>query len=215
MTDNCHALHELFNLLRRFRFPFDKDLALIPQNGIYILFEQGEAFDQMDRVVRVGTHTGNDQLQSRLFQHFVDENKDRSIFRKNIGRCFLNKESHPYLKIWELDLTTKEQRKKSAHLIDELLQEQLEKRISRYVRHNMTFSVIEVNNKRERLYLEAKIVSTVSLCEKCKPSANWLGLHSPKARIKESGLWQVNELYKTPLNASDMKRLRSLIGKQL
>jgi hypothetical protein len=213
MTDNCHALHELFNSLRRFRFPFDKDLALIPQNGIYILCEQGEAFDQMDRVVRVGTHTGNDQLQSRLFQHFVDENKDRSIFRKNIGRCFLNKESHPYLKIWELDLTTKEQRKKSAHLIDELLQEQLEKRISRYVRHNMTFSVIEVNNKRERLYLEAKIVSTVSLCEKCKPSANWLGLHSPKARIKESGLWQVNELYKTPLNASDMKRLRSLIGK--
>ncbi len=205
----------MFNSLRRFRFPFDKDLALIPQNGIYILFEQGEAFGQMDRVVRVGTHTGNDQLQSRLFQHFVDENKDRSIFRKNIGRCFLNKESHPYLKIWELDLTTKEQRKKSAHLIDELLQEQLEKRISRYVRHNMTFSVIEVNNKRERLYLEAKIVSTVSLCEKCKPSANWLGLHSPKARIKESGLWQVNELYKTPLNASDMKRLRSLIGKQL
>ena len=211
MTDNCHTLHEWFNSLRRFHFPFDKDLPLIPQNGIYILFEQGEAFDQMDRVVRVGTHTGNNQLQFRLCQHFVDENKDRSIFRKNIGRCFLNKESHSYLKIWELDFTTRDQRKTNPHLIDRILQEQLEKRISRYIQNNMTFSVIEVNHKSERLRLESRIVSTVSLCKNCKPSDNWLGQHSPKSRIKESGLWQVNELYKTPLNADDMRKLKALI----
>ena len=191
-----------------------KILPLIPQNGIYILFEQGEAFDQMDRIVRVGTHTGNDQLQSRLYQHFVDENKDRSIFRKNIGRCFLNKESHPYLKIWELDLTTRDQRKTNAHLIDRIFQQQLEKRISRYIRNNMSFSVIELNNKTERLRLESRIVSTVSLCQKCKSSDDWLGRHSPKSRIRESGLWQVNELYKTPLNAEDMKKLKALIGSQ-
>ncbi len=194
MIDNCHTLHRWFNSLRRFRFPFDKDLPLIPQNGIYILFEQGEIFEQMDRVVRVGTHTGDDQLQSRLYQHFVNENKDRSIFRKNIGRCLLNKESHPYLKVWELDFTTRDQRKKNAHLIDELLQEQLERKISIYIRHNMTFAVIKVNSKSERLRLESRIVSTVSLCENCQPSANWLGRYSPKLRIKESGLWQVNEL---------------------
>ncbi|MDA8239156.1 MAG: hypothetical protein M0Z67_02165 [Nitrospiraceae bacterium] len=215
MTDNCHTLHAWINSLRRFRFPFDKDLPLIPQNGIYILFEQGEAFDQMDRIVRVGTHTGNDQLQSRLYQHFVDENKDRSIFRKNIGRCFLNKESNPYLKVWELDFTTRDQRKKNAHLVDRILQQQLEKRISRYIRHKMTFSVIEVKNRTERLRLESRLVSTISLCKNCKSSANWLGQHSPKERIKESGLWQVNELYKTPLNAEDMKQLKALIGSKL
>ena len=213
MTDNCYRLHEWFNSLRKFRFPFDEDLPLIPQNGIYILFERGETFEQMDRVVRVGTHTGDDQLRSRLRQHFADENKDRSIFRKNIGRCFLSKESHPYLKVWNLDFTTRDQKKKNAHLKDEHLQEQIEKRISHYIQQNMSFAVIGVNSKRERLYFESRIVSSISLSEKCKPSSDWLGRYSPKVRIRESGLWQVNELYKIPMNALDMNELRFLIKK--
>lgn len=215
MTDKCLLIHQWFNALKRFRFPFDKNLELIPRNGIYILFEKGESFADIDRVVRVGTHTGGNQLQSRLYQHFVYENKDRSIFRKNIGRCFLNKETHPYLKVWEFDLTTRDQRNKNAHLVDEPLQRQIEKRISLYVQNNMSFSVIEVNDKDERLHLESRIVSTISLCKKCGSSAKWLGQHSPKVRISESGLWQVNELYREPLNAADMKRLSSLIEKHL
>ena len=64
----------------------------------------------MDRIVRIGTHTGENQLRSRLMQHFVKENKNRSIFRKNIGRCFLNIENQDYLDSWELDITPKEGR---------------------------------------------------------------------------------------------------------
>ena len=47
-----------------------------------------KVLEKMDRIVRIGTHTGENQLRSRLMQHFVKENKNRSIFRKNIGRCF-------------------------------------------------------------------------------------------------------------------------------
>jgi hypothetical protein len=58
------------------------------------------------RIVRIGTHTGANQLCSRLKQHFLNEMKDRSIFRKNIGRCLLKQANDPFLEFWELDLTS-------------------------------------------------------------------------------------------------------------
>lgn len=60
--------------------------------------------------------------------------------------------------------------------------------------------------------MESKIISTVSRCMECIPSKNWLGLYSPKEKIKNSGLWLVNELYKEPLNKRDYKRLVELLG---
>jgi len=77
------------------RFPFCEDQ--IPLNGIYILFEKGELAHNTDRIVRIGTHTGINQLRSRLKQHFIVENKDRSIFRKNIGRALLNKNHDDFI----------------------------------------------------------------------------------------------------------------------
>jgi hypothetical protein len=85
MSDLCYELHQLCSLLPRLRFPFEeKD---IPCNGVYILFEEGEEAHGMDRIVRIGSHTGQNKLLSRLREHFINENKDRSIFRKNIGRA--------------------------------------------------------------------------------------------------------------------------------
>ena len=215
MKDKCKTLHSWFNSLRRYQFPFAENLESIPKNGIYIIFEKGETYDVLDRIVRIGTHTGNNRLRSRLHQHFTKENKDGSIFRKNIGRCFLNKENNLYLKVWNLDLTTKKIREKNASLINEAFQSQLEKKVSRYIQGNLSFAIIEVNKKDERLCLESRIISTVSLCGNCKPSSTWLGLSSPKNKIRKSGLWQVNELYKEQVSEDDIKRLESLIEKHL
>ncbi len=107
MKNSVLELHQLFNEQKRFSFPFDRFINEIPQNGIYIIFESSEKYNGFDRIVRVGTHTGINQLRSRLNQHFVKENKNRSIFRKNIGRCFLNKEYNAYLNLWELDTTSR------------------------------------------------------------------------------------------------------------
>ena len=94
MSCQCEKIHSYFNKFERYSFPFDT--ANIPLNGIYILFEKGEYAHGKDRIVRVGTHTGNNQLAPRLKQHFVYANKDRSIFRKNIGRSILNKDNDPF-----------------------------------------------------------------------------------------------------------------------
>lgn len=209
MSEICQNIHELFWKEKRFHFPFDCDD--IPLNGIYVLFQKAELGHNGDRIVRVGTHTGNNQLRSRLKQHFVNENKDRSIFRKNIGRCLLNKRNDPYLKIWELDLTPKINKNKYQNMVNKKYQSEIEKEVTKYLQDNFYFCVIRVDDKKERLSLESKIISTVSACTDCSPSKNWLGLFSPKKKIRESGLWLVNELYKKPLNENDYKRLIELL----
>jgi len=90
----CSEIHSIFHSSQRHAFPFNE--GDIPLNGIYVLFENGEHGHQGDRIVRVGSHTGVNQLRSRLKQHFLLENKDRSIFRKNIGRAILNKNNDPF-----------------------------------------------------------------------------------------------------------------------
>ncbi|HLA23744.1 MAG TPA: hypothetical protein VJZ93_04395 [Candidatus Nanoarchaeia archaeon] len=206
MADKCEEIHELFNGTKRFHFPFDK--GEIPQNGIYILFETGEHAHKVERIVRVGTHTGRNQLLSRLLQHFINENKDRSIFRKNIGRAVLNMNKDPFLEKWDLDLTTKESKEKNLPFVDMTKQKTTESLVSQYIQKNFSFAVFPIEDKGERLELESKIISTISHCEKCKPSKSWLGLFSPKEKIRKSGLWLVNELWKTPLSEEDLVKLR-------
>jgi len=71
------------------------------------------------------------------------------------------------------------------------------------------YSISDVIEKQERLSLEPKIISTISLCDECGPSESWLGMSSPKEKIKKSGLWLVNELYKKPLSEKDFEKLKS------
>ncbi|MBU4070541.1 MAG: hypothetical protein KJ646_06180, partial [Nanoarchaeota archaeon] len=95
MSENCNKIHQLFKRMKKFHFRFNENE--IPHNGIYIIFEKGEKAHRTDRIVRIGTHTGDDQLRSRLWQHFINKNKDRSIFRKNIGRALLNRNKDSFL----------------------------------------------------------------------------------------------------------------------
>lgn len=210
MTSICHEIHQIFNQLPRMYFPFEKND--IPANGIYILFEKAEQGHGTDRIVRVGTHTGERQLPSRLRQHFVTENKDRSIFRKNIGRAFLGADDDPYLRVWNLDLTTRKAKENYGHLVLPEKQQVIEQRVSVYLQQNLSFVVFPVDNKEDRLRLEARIISTVSLCQDCCPSADWLGSKSPKKKIRESGLWLVNELYKEPLSKAELQELKVIVG---
>lgn len=192
MTATCDRLHRILREREIFRFPFDG--SFIPTNGIYVLYESGELGHGGERIVRVGTHTGSGQLRSRLKQHFLNENKDRSIFRKNIGRALLSGEQDPFLKHWELDLTTSVAKTAYGEIVDFDKQKAVERRVTDCIQNRFHFVVISVPMKDDRLELEARMISTVFDCPDCRPSQQWLGLHSPKVKIRDSGLWQVNEL---------------------
>jgi hypothetical protein len=207
----CSQLHTVFNQLPHHHFPFDE--KQIPLNGIYILFENGEITHNTNRIVRVGTHNGDGRLPSRLKSHFIKENKDRSIFRKNIGRALLNKVSDPFLEQWELDMTSRETRENFQNKVDNYKQKQVEHQVTQYIQQNFWFVVFPIDKREDRLFWESRIISTLSWCNECKPSDNWLGLHSPKEKIRESGLWLVNELYKQPLSENEFNYLKDFLIK--
>lgn len=211
MTSLAFRLHSLFNDRRRYSFPFEHLINEIPRNGIYIIFERGETFHGIDRIVRIGTHTGANQLRSRLNQHFVKENKNRSIFRKNIGRCFLNRVNSAYLHLWELDITSKVDKEKNLRLLDLDYEKQIEKEISSYIQSSFSFCVFEIDSKEDRLYWESNISSTLAQSNKLKPSSNWLGRYSTKDKIKNCGLWQVNGLTKVGLTNQEFEHLKQII----
>jgi hypothetical protein len=205
MNGACDGLHRLIRVGTLHAFPFD--MNQLPPNGIYVLFERGEESHGGNRIVRVGTHRGEGQLRSRLLQHFVQENKDRSIFRKNIGRALLNRAGDPYLPEWEHDRTSRAGRARFGVEPDPAKRQAIESDVTQYLQDRFSFVAFRVDHEADRLALESKIISTVSLCDDCKPSDGWLGLSSPKEKIRESGLWLVNELYQEPLTQADLQRL--------
>ena len=203
-------LHIIFNNLERFTYPFENRLNSIPENGIYVKFEMGEKYNGLDRIVRVGTDTGENNLKKRLIEHFVTENKNRSIFRKNIGRALLNKENNSYLKYWELNTTSKADKAKNLKLLDLEFEAKMEREISNYIKTNLSFCVFRVETKEQRLFWESKIISTLAF--KAKPSENWLGNFSTKDKIKQSGLWQVQGLKKSKLTNEEFDNLKQLLS---
>src|SRR5438067_2934032 len=209
MNGACAALHRIARRGTVHSCPFDA--GALPVNGIYVLFEMGEQSHGGDRIVRVGTHTGVGQLRSRLQQHFVKENKDRSIFRKNIGRCLLNRESDPFLPEWEMDFTTRRAREKAGAAVNTERRRAVEADVTGYMRGAFRFVAFSVDDPAERLRLESRMISTVSACDECSPSSGWLGRHSPKVKIRDSGLWLVNELFKEPLTTADLRLLESAV----
>lgn len=209
MSALCAELHSLARRGSLHTFPFDR--KRLPLNGIYVLFETGEEAHGGGRIVRVGTHTGDNQLPSRLMQHFVNENKDRSIFRKNIGRALLNKAADPFLAEWELDRTSRAARERHGIERETVKRQAVEGEVTKYLQVHFRFVVFRVDDKSDRLTLERRIIGTTSRCDECQPSDRWLGLSSPKEKIRQSGLWLVNELYKDPLTQADLQFLGTLL----
>jgi hypothetical protein len=192
MSEICWFLHTFVNCMKIHYYPFNPND--IPLNGIYFLLESGEIAHGVNRIVRVGTHSGPNNLRNRLAEHYTGGNKDRSIFRKNIGRALLNRDKDPFRKFWELDLTSKEARIKYEGKIDREKQASVEGQVTDYIQKNISFVVVEIPDKDKRLLLEGLMISIIFQCQDCKPSPGWLGLHSPVPKIPGGGLWNVNEL---------------------
>ena len=109
--NNCEWLHRHLEDISIIEYPFQ--LEDLPKNGIYFFYEKGENWGHdgnLPRIVRIGTHKGNN-FRSRINDHFLFNDrkmsfnqmkaapKDRSIFRKNIGRSLLNKERDDYFEM--------------------------------------------------------------------------------------------------------------------
>ena len=195
-------LHDIFNVLRRFYYPYQKKRGknwIVPRNGIYVFFEKGEEYTNpqgylQDRIVRVGIHTKDSEkgtqrgnkLFSRLDQHFRG-NMNASSFRKYVGDSLQNKHKQPISNI--------------------------EKQVSTYMRENFSFVVFEVETQKEREDWEEKLTSTLGQAGKngLISFPNWLGKYSSNANVKTSGLWQSDEMNGTTLTLKELEQLLQII----
>ncbi|HTV30260.1 MAG TPA: hypothetical protein VMF32_21090 [Xanthobacteraceae bacterium] len=205
MTEACQHLHEVLSRLPRFK---REDLAQVPKNGIYVLFEKGEAAHDGDRIVRIGTHRGQNNLPSRIREHLYESNKDRSIFRKHVGRCLLAKASDPFLPQWELDLTAKASRALNEHKVNKARLLEVEADVTRYMVENFSFAVFRFDDEADRRQYEECLLSTIYACPECGPSEAWLGKHHPNSEvIRKCGLWNIQNLSGKVLSRGDAKRV--------
>jgi hypothetical protein len=205
MTEACQYLHESLTRLPRLK---REDLSRVPKNGIYVLFEKGEHGHGGDRIVRVGTHRGQNNLPGRIREHLYKTNKDRSIFRKHVGRCLLAKAGDPFLSQWELDLTAKASRDLHESKVDKARLQEVEAQVSRYMVENFSFAVLRFDSAADRHDYEEALLSTVYECPACGPSEAWLGKHHPKSEIlKNCGLWNVQNLTGKVLSRDEAERL--------
>lgn len=229
MSKLCRWLHEQIEQQPLIKFPFK--LEKLPRNGIYFFYEQGEIWGHggnKPRIVRIGTHRDGN-FRSRIAEHYLlseskmkfDKDKakpsDRSIFRKNVGRALLNRQGDNYLQIWEIDYVYRKKRELFGHLRDIKKEKKIESEITEILRSNFFFRFIELNRQKERMGksgLESHLIGTIAHCRLCRPSKDWLGNHSPKRKIRMSGLWLVQHLTADEIDGNDKKTISEAIRKQ-
>lgn len=200
-ASHCLRLHQLLATLPRYTW---EEIDEVPfRNGIYLVFEEGETYRGMPRIVRVGTHTSPDRLRQRLRDHFVRENHNGSIFRKNIGKALLHQTGDPYLATWSLDTS----RPPYKGMEDLHREREVEQAVSRYLRTHMTFSAFEVETQEQRLRLEEGIIASLHQTEDFQASSSWLGRFSPEKEIRESGMWLKQGLDGVPLTDEELETL--------
>lgn len=228
MSLTCKRLHDLVQELPEARWPFDSDH--LPWNGIYFFYEAGEIWGHggdRPRIVRVGTHReGN--FRSRIADHYViDERKmgfnqnqaapkDRSIFRKNIGRALLHRDHDPYEALWNIDFTTRASRETNGSRRDVEKEKQIEGQVTRILRERFTFRWIALEGQERRMGsqgLETVFIGTLAKCGECRPSSNWLGRFSPKPKIAQSGLWLEQHLEAPELTEASIAEIAALFGR--
>jgi hypothetical protein len=116
-------------------------------------------------------------------EHLYTPNKDRSIFRKHVGRCLLAKDEAPFLAQWEIDLTPKTSREMNAHKVDKVRLQEVETEVTRYMNENFSFVVLRFDSQAERLHLVECLLSTIFRCRDCGPSGTWLGKFHPTSAV--------------------------------
>ena len=218
MTDDlCQAVHEAARALPRVAYPFDR--SDLPRDGIYLFFEAGEydGHTGAERIVRVGTHR-NGNFRSRISEHYMlnkelniradrSPPRDRSIFRKNLGRAWICKQNIGYLDVWNTDLTASRNRHEHAHRRDVVIEREVEGKVTALLRGGFSFAWVPVADEAERMGtdgLEGRLIGTLARCSACAVSTGWLGRHSPDERIRTSGLWQVQHLQHEPVDDADL-----------
>jgi len=196
-TDKCRGIHKILESLPEYNSKTPN--SEFPTNGIYFFYEEGEfcthGNEGQKRIVRVGTHRGDENFRSRINNHYRG-NKNSSVFRKHLGGALMRRKdpNDRRLKQWlEQDAPTFQE---------------MEIEVTLELKEHFSFRCIPVEDKKERLQLEEELIATIAKCDKCKPSENWLGNFAADELVRKSGLW--NHQHVTSKNYASEKTIERL-----
>jgi len=177
-----------------------------PRRGVYFFFEPGEvrsASGTGDRVVRVGTHALKPGSETTLWHRLLTHkgtvngmyanggNHRSSIFRGHVGFALKDRDG------WQVEVCGRWSEGSDAPEAIRRAEHPLEKAVSAHIR-SMPFLVVGVEDppgpNSARAWIEANSIALVSNHGKRAnvvdlPSEQWLGGHSHRSEIRESGLW--------------------------
>ena len=174
-----------------------------PKRGVYFFQETGEVRTDSGagpRIVRVGTHAltvgSGTKLWTRLAQHKGQSstgggNHRGSIFRLIVGSALIRRDGLEF-PTWGHG-NTAQGPIRSGELA-------LEREVSRHIA-DMPFLWIPVEDEAgpnsRRSYIERNTIGLLSNYAKApldSPSQDWLGHHSDRERVRNSGLWNQNHV---------------------
>ena len=169
-----------------------------PGSGVYFFFENGEmrtGSGRGDRIVRVGSHALNSgettSLWGRLRKHRGARTPRRpqtnSVFRKWIGNALCRQNYDDNAPPW-------------PGLRRELSHDQ-EMEVEGWINDHMwpmTLLFLPVRGRRLRAYIESNAIALLSEFGEENPvdppSEEWLGWYCDSDEVRESGLWQVEDV---------------------
>lgn len=208
--EKCERLHRLFNKMKRRKFEKTDIDTLGFDNGVYIVFEEGEKSHGGDRIVRVGTHRESHNLQKRLHSHRKDAGG--SVFRRKVGCALLNKANpkDPNIVRWY---------QKGYDFITPDALSRIREQVTEHITGKMSFVAFKVQgtSKEERrtLFWESKLIATIAQCRQCRQSVQWLGNAIPHlgdiAKVKECGMWLQDEIDGEPLTDTELRELERMV----
>lgn len=201
-----------------------------PRRGVYFFFEPGEsrsASGAGDRVVRVGTHAltegSGSKLWGRLSQHRGSArsgagNHRGSIFRLLVGSALKMRAGKLEPQSWGVASGAGAAARKLG--VDRTILRQSEAGLERHVTRligAMPFLWLHVDDPpgpdSDRGYVERNAIALLSNFGKDAsdgPSPTWLGRHSDRERVRESGLWN-NDHVDGTCEAGFLERFERLI----
>ncbi|GAB3626955.1 hypothetical protein PTE30175_03557 [Pandoraea terrae] len=179
-----------------------------PARGVYFFFEEGEHRTDSGvglRVVRVGTHAlgqSKATLQNRLSQHrgIIRDgsgNHRGSIFRLLVGSAIKERDGFAEPRSWGIGGDYR-QAATRVGMASEAVKEAeilLECAVTSHIKAMPFIFVAELDPpgpESMRGYIERNSIGLLSNYRRDAldiPSARWLGRHSDREKVRESGLW--------------------------
>jgi hypothetical protein len=174
-----------------------------PRRGVYFFREEGESRSHTGsgpRIVRVGTHAlksgSGTKLWTRLSQHKGQPstgggNHLGSVFRLIVGAAIAQKHGYDFLTWGDGSTASGDVRKSELAL---------EREVSAVI-GKMPFLWLAIDDdagpESLRGYVERNTIALLSNYGRPPidpPSKEWLGHHSDRERVRESGLWNQNHV---------------------